>query len=187
VHVLVTGGTGYVGTVLVNSLRDAGHEVSVLTRNSPAEAGAVRGDLLAPADVHRAVRGVDAVCHLAAFTRVRDSLTAPLECFQTNVTGTLNLLEAMRRETERTGMPLRLVFASTGAIYGAPEHQPISEAQIPDPMGAYGASKLAAERAIGHQAATGAIGSAVLRAFNVAGAVGRHGDPDESRIIIVES
>jgi len=186
VRVLVTGGTGYVGTAVVGRLIAAGHDVSVLTRTSipaAAEAGCRQGDLLVPSDLYQAVGGVDAVCHLAAFTRVRGSFTAPLDCFQTNVTGTLNLLDAMQRESERTDRPLRLVFASTGAVYGVPAHQPIPESQYPSPTSPYGASKLAAEIAIAHQVRTGVVGSVVLRAFNVAGAVGAHRDPDESRII----
>ena len=120
---------------------------------------------------------------LAALTRVRESFEQPTAYFQTNVTGTLNLLEAMAGETERTGHALRLVFGSTGAVYGVPERQPITEDEVPQPTNPYGASKLAAESVIGYQAATGAIGSVVLRTFNVAGAVAGRGDLDETRII----
>ncbi len=103
--------------------------------------------------------------------------------FRVNVTGTLNLLDAMNAEARRSGRKLRLVFASTGAVYGAPETQPITEAQEPAPGNPYGASKLAAEAAIGYQAALGAISAITLRTFNVAGAADGHGDLDTSRII----
>jgi UDP-glucose 4-epimerase len=78
---------------------------------------------------------------------------------------------------------LRLVFASTCAVYGVPETQPITEAQEPMPGNPYGASKLAAEGAIGYQASLGRISAVTLRTFNVAGAADGHGDPDTSRII----
>jgi UDP-glucose 4-epimerase len=103
--------------------------------------------------------------------------------FRVNVTGTLNLLDAMNAEAQRRGSPLRLVFASTCAVYGTAGKQPITEAQKPAPGSPYGASKLAAETAVGYQAALGTIGAVTLRTFNVAGAVNGHGDPDTTRII----
>ena len=126
---------------------------------------------------------VDAVCHLAALTLVRESFEQPARYFRVNVTGTLNLLDAMTGEAPRSGHKLRLVFASTCAVYGAPERQPITEAQIPVPGNPYGASKLAAETAIGYQATLGAIGAVTLRTFNVAGASDGHGDQDTTSII----
>ena len=112
---------------------------------------------------------------LAALTRVRESFLDPVTYFQVNVTGTLNLLHAMDTETTRAGRPLRLVLASTGAVYGEPARQPITEDEIPAPVNPYGASKLAAETAVAYQARTGKIGSIILRAFNIAGAVRRPG------------
>ena len=123
------------------------------------------------------------MCHLAALTSVRQSFDEPVQYFRVNVTGTLNVLDAMNAEARRTGRMLRLVFASTCAVYGVPETQPITEAQEPMPGNPYGASKLAAEAAIGYQAALGGISAVTLRTFNVAGAVDGHGDPDTSRII----
>jgi UDP-glucose 4-epimerase len=114
---------------------------------------------------------------------VRQSFEEPVRYFKVNVTGTLNLLDAMNAEAQRKGHALRLVFASTGAVYGAPETQPITEAQEPAPGNPYGTSKLAAEAVIGYQAALGGVTAVTLRTFNVAGAVDGHGDPDSSRII----
>ena len=101
------------------------------------------------------------------------SFDEPVQYFRVNVTGTLNVLDAMNAEAQRTGRMLRLVFASTCAVYGVPETQPITEAQEPMPGNPYGASKLAAEAAIGYQAALGRISAVTLRTFNVAVRGGR--------------
>jgi len=185
VRVLVTGAAGFVGTAVVRRLLSSGHQVAALVHAAqPAGTHDLRpGDILDPASLGEAVAGVDAVCHLAALTQVRESFQDPVAYFQVNVTGTLNLLHAMDTETARAGRPLRLVLASTGAVYGMPTRQPITEDQIPAPANPYGASKLAAETAVAYQAGTGKIGSIVLRAFNIAGAVDGRGDGDLSRII----
>jgi UDP-glucose 4-epimerase len=183
-RVLVTGATGFVGQAVVRHLAAEGHSVIGFARTSrscPCELRA--GDILDQAALEAAVDGVDAVCHLAAVTLVRQSFAEPVRNFRVNVAGTLNLLDAMNAEAQRRGRQLRLVFASTGAVYGAPETQPITEAQQPAPSNPYGASKLAAEIAIGYQAALGEISAVTLRTFNVAGAVEWQGDPDTSRII----
>jgi UDP-glucose 4-epimerase len=141
------------------------------------------GDILNAASLREAVAGVDAVCHLAALTRVRESFADPVTYFEHNVTGTVNLLRAMDAEHARTGRALRLVLASTGAVYGAPARQPIPEEETPVPASPYGASKLAAESVAAYHARTGKIGSVTLRAFNISGAVNGRGDTDTSRII----
>lgn len=188
-RVLVTGAAGFVGTAVVRCLLSSGHQVAALvhaTQPTGTHDGThdLRpGDILDAASLGEAVAGVDAVCHLAALTRVRESFLDPVAYFQVNVTGTLNLLNAMDKETERAGRPLHLVFASTGAVYGAPARQPITEDEIPAPVNPYGASKLAAETAVAYHARTGKTGSIVLRAFNIAGAADGRGDGDLSRII----
>ena len=183
-RVLVTGATGFVGRAVVRQLTKAGHSVIGFARTSmPISCELRTGDILDLAALKQVVEGADAVCHLAALTLVRESFEEPVRYFRVNVAGTLNLLDAMNAEAQRCGRPLRLVFASTGAVYGAPERQPITEAQEPAPGNPYGASKLAAETVIGYQAALGAISAVTLRTFNVAGAVDGHGDPDTSRII----
>jgi len=183
-RVLVTGATGFVGRAVVRQLTKAGHSVVGFARTStPCSCELRTGDILDLVALKQVVEGADAVCHLAALTLVRESFEEPVRYFRVNVAGTLNLLDAMNAEAQRCGRPLRLVFASTGAVYGAPERQPITEAQEPAPGNPYGASKLAAETVIGYQAALGAISAVTLRTFNVAGAVDGHGDPDTSRII----
>lgn len=184
-RVLVTGAAGFVGYAVAAALVEAGHEVVALTRSEravPAGVQRLRGDVLDVEAVTRAVdtAGADAVCHLAALVRVRDSRTDPLAYWRTNVGGTLAVLQAM---SSRTGAPGRLVVASTCAVYGERSGQPITEAARPEPTSPYGRSKLAADRAVSDLAETGAIGAISLRAFNIAGGVPGRPDTDESRLI----
>lgn len=184
-RILVTGGAGFAGTAVTKHLLLAGHQVAALVHD--ARPGGVEdlrpGDILDAASLRAAVNGADVVCHLAALTRVRDSFADPVGYFERNTAGTINLLRAMDAEQERTGRPLGLVLASTGAVYGTPERQPITEAEAPAPSSPYGASKLAAESAAACYAGTGNAGVIILRAFNLAGAVSGRGDTDTTRLI----
>ncbi|WP_338769891.1 NAD-dependent epimerase/dehydratase family protein [Nocardia vulneris] len=184
-RVLVTGANGYLGGAVVAALRSGGHEVVGMVRREGA--GVPPGvtdvppgvpvrcaDLRDTAALGAAVRDVDVVCHLAGRTRVRESFADPLGYFEVNAGGTVALLRAMGECGAR-----KLVFASTAAIYGAPEVQPMSE-DLPDrPSHPYAASKSAAESVIAAHAATGAVDAIVLRLFNIAGG----DDRDPTRII----
>ena len=173
-RVLVTGGLGLLGRAVTRDLRAAGHDVTVLARRPGA--GVMTADLRDRERIREVVAGFDAVCHLAALTRARDSFADPLSFYDVNVAGTLNLLLGAAPGT-------RFVFASTNLVYGSSHTGALHEDLEPRPESPYAASKLAAEQLIAAQAATGAIGAVSLRLFNVAGAVDGVGDTDTARII----
>jgi UDP-glucose 4-epimerase len=175
VRLLVTGGAGYIGSVVAASLLSARHEVVVLDDLSTGHADAVppaatfvHGDIR-----HEAGRllgtGFDAVLHFAAKSLVGESVARPDLYWGNNLGGTLALLDAMRE----TGTD-RIVFSSTAAVYGEPASVPIEESALTLPTSPYGASKLAVDTALTEQARMHGIGAVSLRYFNVAGA---HTDP----------
>ena len=184
-RVLVTGAAGFVGRAVVRRLQLAGHQPVALVHQRrtlvPAGAELVNGDVLNLESMRRAVDGVDAVCHLAALTRGRESFTEPIRYFRVNLDGTLNLLDALAGQALTA--PPRLVFASTCLVYGEPDQQPIAETTPTQPTSPYGASKVAAEAAIAAQAGTGALAATIIRTFNAAGAIDGITDEDETRII----
>lgn len=194
-RVLVTGGRGYVGSVVVLRLAETGHRVAVLTHRPngdvsppvPTGVDVLQANLRDRERLVKVVTGwaPEGVCHLAAVARIRESFTDPLAYFDINLGGTLNLLYALAEQTNRTSQPARLVFASAGAVYGAApaEALPITEDQPPAPDSPYAGSKLAAEHLISAQAATDALGAISLRCLVIAGAVGPYGDPDRSRLL----
>jgi len=175
-RLLVTGGAGYIGSVVASLLIEAGHEVAVLDDLStghadavPAAAAFARGTVRDDAQAVLA-GGADAVLHFAAKSLVAESVASPSRYWQHNLGGTLALLEAMRV----TGTN-RIVFSSTAAVYGEPELVPIYEAAPTRPTNPYGASKLAVDTALAEHARMHGIGAVSLRYFNVAGA---HPGPD---------
>jgi UDP-glucose 4-epimerase len=179
VKLLVTGGAGYIGSVVSRQLLQAGHEVVVfdnLERGHRAavapRARLVEADLRDPEAVRAAVsEGFDGVLHFAALALVSESVSYPERYYHNNVVGTLNLLDAMHD----ANVP-RLVFSSTCAVYGQPDEVPISESAPPRPTNAYGASKLAVDGMIGDYCQAHGIGAVSLRYFNVAGASGDTGE-----------
>lgn len=190
-RVLVTGAAGYVGYAVGRRLVDAGHDVVGLvrrpaqTRLLPGEVVPIVADLLDYGNLRAAVSVVarrelggplDGVCHLAGLGQVRESFAEPLSYFAANVHGTVNLLRCLPAAA-------RVVFGSTGAVYGTPDVQPITEAQRPAPASPYAASKLAAEEALRYHARANRSGAIVLRTFNVAGSVDRRPDPDQTRLV----
>ncbi|MBV9817418.1 MAG: UDP-glucose 4-epimerase GalE [Solirubrobacterales bacterium] len=176
---LVTGGAGYVGSIVSRQLLGAGHEVVVLDNLERGHRAAVApqarlavADLRDPGAVLQAVsEGFDGALHFAAFALVGESIAHPERYYRNNVLGTLNLLEALRAAEVS-----RLVFSSTCAVYGQPDEVPISEAAPPRPTNAYGASKLAVDGMIGDYCVAYGLGAVSLRYFNVAGASGGAGE-----------
>ena len=179
VKLLVTGGAGYIGSIVSRQLLGAGHEVVVLDNLQRGHRAALApGARFVHADLRDrdAVDGAvaerfDGVLHFAALTLVGESVSRPELYYRTNVIGTLNLLEAMR-DAE---VP-RLVFSSTCAVYGQTDEVPISESASPRPANAYGASKLAVDHMIGDFCLAHGLGAVSLRYFNVAGASGDAGE-----------
>jgi UDP-glucose 4-epimerase len=172
VKLLVTGGAGYIGSVVSAQLLEAGHEVVVLDDLStghedavPDGARLVRGTLRDEAAGVLEGGGFDAVLHFAARSLVGESVQKPGLYWDKNLGESLALLEAMRRAGVR-----RIVFSSTAATYGEPESTPILETDPTRPTNPYGASKLAIDTALAEYARLHGIGGVSLRYFNVAGA-----------------
>ncbi|HEY6398417.1 MAG TPA: UDP-glucose 4-epimerase GalE [Solirubrobacteraceae bacterium] len=181
---LVTGGAGYIGSIVAQRLLQDGHEVVVfdnLERGHraavPDGAELVVGDLTDAPSIQAVLRpGFQGVLHFAALALVSESVTHPERYYGTNVCGTLNLLEAMRDADVR-----RLVFSSTCAVYGEPDQVPIAETAPTRPTTAYGASKLAVDLMIRDFCTAYDLGALSLRYFNVAGAsagLGEHHEPE---------
>lgn len=176
---LVTGGAGYIGSIVAKQLLDNGHQVTVLDNLErghraavPAGADLVVADLRDRLAVDAALaEGFEGALHFAALALVSESVSHPERYYGTNVVGTLNLLEAM------VGAGInRLVFSSTCAVYGQPDEVPIPETAPPRPINAYGASKLAVDLMIRDFCTAHGLGAVSLRYFNVAGASGELGE-----------
>ncbi|MEV2234294.1 UDP-glucose 4-epimerase GalE [Streptomyces phaeochromogenes] len=185
---LVTGGAGYVGSVVAQHLLEAGHEVTVLDNLSTGfREGVPAGAEFIEGDIRDAAKWLDssfdAVLHFAAFSQVGESVVKPEKYWDNNVGGTMALLAAMRSAGVR-----KLVFSSTAATYGEPETTPIVESAPTAPTNPYGASKLAVDHMITGEAAAHGLAAVSLRYFNVAGAYGASGerhDPESHLIPLV--
>jgi UDP-glucose 4-epimerase len=176
---LVTGGAGYIGSIVAQLLVEEGHQIVVLDNLERGHREAVSPEArLVVADLTDAEavgdvleEGFDGVLHFAALALVSESVSHPERYYRTNVGGTLNLLQAMEHAGVR-----RLVFSSTCAVYGEPEEVPIKESESTRPVNAYGASKLAVDHMIGDFCIAYGLGAVSLRYFNVAGARGQYGE-----------
>lgn len=170
---LVCGGAGYIGSHMARLLAAHGHEVVVLDDLSTGHAQAVQwgrlveADVLHPPSLEAAFAGqrFDAVFHFCARSLVAESMARPYDYYASNVVGTLNLLEAMRRHGVR-----RLVFSSSASVYGQPASGMVGEDHPTQPTHPYGASKLMAERILADAAVAYGLDSVALRYFNAAGA-----------------
>ena len=172
--VLVTGGAGYIGSVVAEDLLQAGHQVVVFDNLSrghrqavPKNAELVVGELAdrAALDQLLRARAIDAVMHFAALIEAGESMKAPETFFRNNTANALTLLEAMLAAGVK-----RFVFSSTAALYGNPERTPIEENDALRPTNAYGESKLLVERMLAWFHQIHALRYASLRYFNAAGA-----------------
>jgi len=179
-QVLITGGAGYIGSVVAAELLADGHGVTIYDNLYKGHAAAVapracfvRGDLFDGALLERTLRedSVDAVMHFAALSLVGESVAEPALYFRNNVAGTISLLDAMRAADVG-----RLIFSSTAAVYGQPVSTPIYEDAELRPINPYGESKLMVETLLRRYDEAYALRSVALRYFNAAGAAGALGE-----------
>lgn len=179
-RVLVTGGAGYIGSVATAMLLERGYGVVVLDNLErghraavPEEAELLDCDLRdADATVVAVSRAnVEAVLHFAALHLVPESVERPDAYYRTNVTGGINLLDAVKG----AGIG-KFVFSSTAAVYGVPETSPITEDTPARPINPYGRSKLMVEQILDDYSERFGFAYAAFRYFNVAGAKGKLGE-----------
>ena len=172
--VLVTGGAGYIGSVVAEELLQAGHQVVVFDNLSrghrqavPKDAELIVGELADRNHLDQVfrLRAIDAVMHFAALIEAGESMKAPEAFFRNNTANALTLLEAMLAAGVK-----RFVFSSTAALYGNPDRTPIEEDDPIHPANAYGESKLLVERMLAWFHQIHGLRYASLRYFNAAGA-----------------
>lgn len=172
----MTGGAGFIGSHLAEGLVKDGFEVSMLDNLSTGRMENIkqhldnvnlrflRGDVRDKRTVNEAIRGVEAVFHLAAITSVPYSIRSPNVAHKVNVKGTINLLEASLR-----GNVDRFIYVSTCAVYGEAEYLPVDEKHPTNPMSPYAESKLAAEQCCREFQEAYGLKTTVLRVFNAYG------------------
>ncbi len=178
-RVCVTGGAGYIGSVVTEHLLEAGHDVVIVDNLSTGHRSAVadgavfhEGDLLDRVFIDELLAGgIDAVCHFAAFSQVGESVVEPLKYYRNNIIGAIELLGAMKR----AGIEYFL-FSSTAAVYGEPDKTPIEEESTLFPVNAYGNTKLAIEKMLKDCSGAWGLKALSLRYFNAAGATAAHGE-----------
>lgn len=179
-NVLVTGGAGYIGSVCVERLLDAGHTVTVLDNLSEGHRSAVdtratfmEADLGDAEQVRQVLKSsqAEAVIHFAANALVAESMANPGKYFRNNVGCGVNLLEAMAACKVR-----KMVFSSTCAVYGVPDSVPITESLPQSPVNPYGESKLMFERMLHWYERVHGLEYVAFRYFNAAGASEKYGE-----------
>ena len=170
---LVTGGCGFIGSHLAESLTRDGHDVRVLDdlstgkrENLPASAELLIGDVADAACVRRAMDGVDGCFHLAAIASVERGNLDWLGTHAANLTGTIAVFDAARRQ-DAAGIPV--VYASSAAVYGDEPAMPLTELSPVRPLSAYGADKLGCELHARVAGVVHGVPTAGMRFFNVYG------------------
>jgi len=190
-RVLVTGGAGYIGSVVTEQLVSDGHDVVVYDNLVKGHAQAlvdgaefVEGDLIEGDKLNQTLSDnrIEAVIHMAASSLVGESCENPAKYYNNNTVAGLVLLDAMLACDVK-----KIVFSSTAAVYGEPEEQPIAESATTNPTNTYGETKLAFERAMHWYEQAYLLRYASLRYFNAAGATEKCGedhDPESHLIPI---
>ena len=171
--ILVTGGAGYIGSVLVNKLIEQGHEVSVIDdlsngfrENIDRRAKFTEGSILDKDNLNQALEGVEVVYHLAAKIRVEEGEAKPELYKKVNIEGTLDLIKACVDKKIA-----KFIFASTAAVYGDPEEFPVNENSKTNPVNVYGATKLEIDKYLEANAKNMGISTICFRFFNIGGAL----------------
>ena len=171
--ILVTGGAGYIGSVLVNKLIEQGHKVNVIDdlsngfrENIDKRAIFTEGSILDKDNLNKALEGVEMVYHLAAKIRVEEGESKPELYKKVNVEGTLNLLKACAAKKIN-----KFIFASTAAVYGNPDEFPVNENSKTNPVNVYGATKLEIDNYLEANAKNMGISTICFRFFNIGGAL----------------
>jgi UDP-glucose 4-epimerase len=183
---LVTGGAGYIGSHMVRSIQEKGHEVIVLDNFLTGHRWAIKNcevlnvDLTNLESLENNLKGrfFDCVFHFAGVSLVSESIDNPIKYFINNITGTTNLLSVMIKNDIKN-----IVFSSTAAVYGEPKNNLINEEDLKSPINPYGLSKLSIENILESLASMGLINSISLRYFNACGAhssgdIGESHDPE---------
>jgi UDP-glucose 4-epimerase len=181
---LITGGAGFLGSALANHLVREGHRVWVLDDLSAGDPASLykdvsftRGDVRDIPRLWTLLKGMDCVYHLAARVSVSESILYPVEYNDVNVGGTVSLMTAARDAAIK-----RVVFASSGTIYGEQKEQPIKETARPNPPNPYAVTKIAAEYYLSAMGALYGIETVILRIFNAYGP-GQAAPPSHAPVI----
>lgn len=178
--IFVTGGAGYIGSICVEQLLDAGHQVAVFDNLTEGHRSAVdpraeffKGDLSDRGTIEIALRAAkpEAVMHFAANALVGESMQNPSKYFRNNVSAGINLLDGMVAAEVK-----RFVFSSTCATFGTPDRVPIDETLPQVPINPYGESKLIFEKILRWYGELHGICYVALRYFNAAGATAKYGE-----------
>lgn len=190
--ILVTGGAGYIGSHTNKALNNAGYETVVLDNlvkgyESFVKWGEFVNNDIGSSDIREIFEkyDIDAVMHFAAFSSVAESVEFPQKYFKNNYKNTLNLLKIMREFNVD-----KFILSSTAAVYGNPEHVPITEEHQLKPINPYGHSKFITEKALEREAEKGDFNFVSLRYFNAAGCdfdceIGELHDPETHLIPLI--
>jgi UDP-glucose 4-epimerase len=175
-RIIVTGGSGFLGRHLCRALKAEGHEVRNIDLRQSADMPTEIADICDLGAMKRLIRDADVVFHLAALIEAGESVKFPQKFIDYNISGTLNVLEAMRENN----VPLFL-FSSSAAIYGEPLRVPIEEDDRTLPINPYGMTKLAMEALVSSYVASHNMTGVALRYFNLYGNEEHH-EPESHAI-----
>ncbi|HJQ41647.1 MAG TPA: NAD-dependent epimerase/dehydratase family protein [Jatrophihabitantaceae bacterium] len=187
---LITGGTGYVGGAVAAELAASGFHVTILGQREKAEvqpaveATRLYADIRDRNVVNRVLTEgrYDTIVHLAGLARTRESFNEPLDYYETNIGGTINLLRAIESLPAELPAP-SIIYGSSTLVYGSRYVGAVSETAAPEPESPYAETKHTIERLLIASANAGKLAGTILRIFNVAGGVNGVCDVDPTRII----